>query len=73
MKPDSSGRRRRPGVPVELPRKCRKWLVDRQLCDTIGQLMVPIYPRAARLSDVSTECVADTLGAEAFSPKFEHL
>jgi len=23
-----------------------------------------IYPRAARLSDVSTECVADTLGAE---------
>ena len=31
------------------------------------------YPRAARLSDVSTQCVADTLGAEAFSLKFEHL
>ena len=30
----------------------------------IGEAVRGTYPRAARLSDVSTECVADTLGAE---------
>ena len=38
-----------------------------------GDRVESLIMAAARLSDVSTECVADTLGAQAFSHKFKCL